>query len=165
MADMRFTLLTDGPSDRALLYVLDWLVQLRTSTPFESRWADLRPLSRPPEALPDKIVAALDLYPCDLLFVHRDAENQPLDFRTAEIRAALDLLEIDPPAVCVVPVRMTEAWLPIDEGALRKAAGRPKGKNPLHLPAVRQIEQIPDPMERLYGLFREASGLGGRRIK
>ena len=36
-----------------------------------------------------KLAAALDLYPCDLLFVHRDAENQPPELRRREIASNL----------------------------------------------------------------------------
>jgi hypothetical protein len=67
--------------------------------------------------------------------------------------------------VCVVPVQMTEAWLLFDESAIRLAAGNPNGKNPLNLPDLSIIEQIPDPKEILFRILREASGLKGRRLK
>jgi hypothetical protein len=34
----------------------------------------------------------------------------------------------------VVPVRMTKAWLTVDEAAIRKAARNPLGTAPLELP-------------------------------
>jgi hypothetical protein len=162
---MRFTLLTDGSSDRALLYILDWALRQRTNVPFERFWADLGRLPKPPKPLPDRIAAAIEFYPCDILFVHRDAEREPHARRSAEIREALSDLTDYPPVVCVVPVRMQEAWLLFDEVALRKAAGRPNGKNRLQLPAIKEIEQEPNPKEYLHGLLREASGLSGRQSK
>ena len=60
---------------------------------------------------------------------------------------------------------MTEAWLLFDETAIRLAAGNPNGKNPLNLPDLSTIEQIPDPKNILFEILREASGLTGRRLK
>ena len=66
--------------------------------------------------------------------------------------------------MAVVPIRMTEAWLLIDEAALRSAAGNPRGSVPLSIPAVRQLEGLPDPKKTLHALIRRASSLGGRRL-
>jgi hypothetical protein len=162
---MRFTLLTDGSSDRVLLDVLNWLLRQRTKVPFDGLWADLARLPNPPKGLPAKIAAAFEFYPCDLLFVHRDAERESHAVRSTEIREALSNIGDYPPVVCVVPVRMQEAWLLFDEVALRKAAGRPNGKNRLQLPAMSEIEQEPNPKACLHGLLREASGFSGRQSK
>ena len=69
------------------------------------------------------------------------------------------------PAVCVVLVRMQEAWLLIDEAALRRASGNPNGTVPLNLPDVQKLEHLPNPKELLHDLMRQASGLHGRRLK
>jgi len=100
----------------------------------------------------------------DLLFIHRDAENQPFESRKREITAAL-AGQTNPPAVCVIPVRMQEAWFLIDERAIRKAASNPNGRMPLRLPAIGTVESLPDPKERLFSLIREASGLSGTHLK
>jgi hypothetical protein len=162
---MRFTLLTDGSSDQALLPVLDWLLLRHTEVPFERQWADLRALPNPPKGLVRRIEIALHLYPCDLLFVHRDAEREPRLNRVAEIRAALADQGTCPIAVCVVPVRMQEAWFLFDERALREAADKPTGKHPLNLPKLSEVEYEPDPKQRLHDLLHEASGLRGRHSK
>ncbi|MBL8231577.1 MAG: hypothetical protein JNL98_23980 [Bryobacterales bacterium] len=104
----------------------------------------------------------MDLYPCDALFVHRDAEGFPSSLRREEIAAAAR--GIPTLHVPVVPVRMTEAWLLADEQAIRRAAGNPKGKDPLSLPDVHRLEDVPDPKSLLYGLLRQASGLNRRRL-
>jgi hypothetical protein len=112
-----------------------------------------------------RIKSSLELYPCDLLCVHRDAEGLTRDVRANEIRSALRQVSVEPkiPAVCVVPVRMQEAWLLFDEQALRRAAANPNGRQSLDLPRIHEMEGLPDPKQMLNELLREASGLHGRR--
>lgn len=165
---LRYTLLSDGSSDQALMPVLSWLLQehgiQRAIVPL---WADLRRLPRPPRGLTQRIALAVDLYPCDLLFVHRDAENAPRAQRENEIRRAADdaITRPLPPIICVVPIRMHEAWLLFDEAAIRRAAENPHGTQPLDLPRLRDVEHMPDPKAVLRNLVREASGLHGRRLQ
>ncbi len=165
MSPLRFTLLSDGSSDQVLVPVLDWLLRRHQATgPIRGRWADLRWLPHPPERLEDRLRVAVDLNPCDLLFVHRDAEGMLPSMRVAEIHKALaSHPDWKLPVVCVIPVRMQEAWLLFDEPSIRRAAGYPKGRHPLALPRLRGLEELPDPKSLLYELLREASGLQGRR--
>lgn len=170
MKELSFTLLSDGSSDRALLPVLSWLlIQSLTDTEIQSQWADLRGVPNPPRRLPDRIKKTLDLYSCDLLFVHRDAENVPLEQRVREIHQALDQVRNElnaiPPVVCVVPVRMQEAWLLFDEMAIRTAVRNPHGRNRLVLPPLKDLERMRDPKTRLYDLLREATNLPTNRLK
>jgi hypothetical protein len=60
---------------------------------------------------------------------------------------------------------MTEAWLLIDEEALRRAAGNPNGRTPLKLPSITQLENIPNPKDELHRLLKDASELTGRRLR
>ncbi len=110
---------------------------------------------------------AIDLYPSELLFIHRDAERRSFADRKAEIVTALSSLGREPSnevrAVCVVPVKMAEAWLLFDELAIRRAAGNPLGSELLRLPRLKDLEKLEDPKGELYGLLREASGLPSRR--
>jgi hypothetical protein len=112
--------------------------------------------------LADRLRNAVELYPCDLLFVHRDVEGASIDDRCAEISAAAKALAI--PWVPVTPIRMTEAWLLLDETALRRAAGRPRGNEALTLPPLQILESLPDPKQTLFEAIRRASGLSGRRL-
>jgi hypothetical protein len=105
------------------------------------------------------------LYPCDLLFVHRDAERESYATRVAEIRRCLPGEPSEPPAVCVVPVRMQEAWLLFDEASLRLAADNPYGDMALSLPPLERVEEIPDPKETLYQLLNRACGLRPGRLR
>ena len=169
MDEIRYTLIADGPSDRALLPILTWALRENGGVGrIQAEWADLRRLPQPPQTLHERILNAIDLFPSDLLFVHRDAERENPDNRYREILAALTEATkkgFQTPVVCVVPVRMTEAWLLFDETAIRLAAGNPNGTNPLNLPDLSTIEQIPDPKNFLFEILREASGLTGRRLK
>lgn len=164
MSALRFVLLSDGSSDRALLPALGWLLRENgVRRPLQEDWADLRWLPRPPRELADRIRTTLDLYPCELLFVHRDAEREPYQRRKEEILQAIADVGPSSPAVCVIPVRMQEAWLLFNEAAIRTAAGNPRGRSPIILPPTAQLEQVPDPKQLLHDLLREASGLTGRR--
>ena len=167
MQGLRFTLLADGPSDVALIEILNWLLRQKIgSIPIQSAFADLGRLPIPPKGLSERICWSVKLFPCDLLFVHRDAERESIDKRKEEIHKASKGSKIVAlPIVCVVPIRMTESWLLVDETALRKAAGNPNGDQPLQMPEVRELEKLVDPKETLHKLLREASGHEGRRLR
>lgn len=167
MRELTFTLLSDGSSDRALVPVLLWLLrQHLAGVAINHQWADLSHLRKPPKALADRINRSLQIYPCSVLFVHRDAEREPHDKRVTEIRDALSAAEIlGTPTICVIPVRMQEAWLLHEEQAIRNASGNKAGKMPLDLPSLRNVEQIPDPKQTLFSLLKQASGLSGRRLQ
>lgn len=169
MKELRYTLLSDGSSDKALLPLLTWLLRShRVECAIQPNWADLRRLPKPPKTLSSRIISSLELYPCDLLFIHRDAEKEPREKRVVEINEAISQAAKSvqvPPAVCVVPVRMQEAWLLFDEAALRRAAGNPRGCQPLELPDIAKLEELPLPKNVIYELLRQASGLPPRRLK
>ena len=168
MNDLKFTLLTDGSSDEVLLRHLQWLVRrnIGLETTIQSEWADLRSIHPRPANLSERIQRAVELYPCDLLFVHRDAERQDPQLRYDEIEAAISSIPSGPEsAIGVVPIRMQEAWLLFDESAIRKAAGNPNGSQELELPSLSRLESLPAPKSFLLQCLRTASGLAGRRLK
>ena len=163
MNELRYTLVADGSSDKRLIPVLSWLLQQHSSRAISATWADLSVLRSPPRDLTGRIAAAVELYPSDLLFAHRDAETMPHHQRLAEVQAACEGFA-DVIAVPVVPVRMQEAWLLISEAAIRMAAARPRGRVPLSLPARNALERVPDPKQVLYDALRTASELSGRHL-
>jgi len=169
MEELRYTLVSDGSADKALMPILTWLLrQYAPNLPIQSRWADLRRLLRPPRELHERILESIRLYPCDLLFVHRDAETASLGVRLNEIRQAVLDASIEneiSTVLCVVPVRMTEAWLLFDISAIRQAAGNPNGTVPLNLPILSDIEGLPNPKRVLHDILREATELGTHRKK
>jgi hypothetical protein len=99
-----------------------------------------------------------------ILVVHRDSDNQGVDRRRAEIAAAAERVFLGTPVVAVIPVRMTEAWLLLDECALRRVAGNPNGRKDLNLPKRHEVERIADPKERLREILVVAAECTGRRL-
>src|SRR5690606_21542965 len=86
-------------------------------------------------------------YPCDLAFVHRDRDNSTVEHRIAEIVQAAHDSGYLTPIVCVIPVRMTEAWFLFDEPAIRRAAGNPRSGVPLDLPTHDTVQRRADPKQ------------------
>jgi hypothetical protein len=170
MKELRYTLRSDGSSDRALMPILDWLLRnhLSKDCAIQNQWADLRGIGRSKvNTLLSEIKLSVELYPCDLLFIHRDAEKESRAVRIDEIGVVVSQLTsvIDVPTICVIPVRMTEAWLIFDEIALRKAASNPNGNIELQMPRLKQIECEPDPKKVLHNLLRQASDLSPVRLR
>ena len=163
MTPIRYTLLTDGSSDQALIPLIDTALAecARSSRGYAGRWADPAAFSPKPTSLSERMSAAVRAYPCDLLIVHRDAEKDSREARVAEIASAAAESALSP--VPVVPVRMTEAWLLFDERAIRKAAGRPNGTAPIKLPAA--PDGLPDPKKTLRELLLAAADVTGRKKK
>lgn len=166
MAELHYTLVADGSSEEVLVPILSWLLrQVFPQHVFAAQFADTRHHRLSDNSLQNRLSVALDRYPCNLLFVHRDAENRPPQLRYEEINTALQSISSAPPAVCVMPIRMTEAWLLFNESALRQAAGNPNGQRKVELVPLAQVEQHPDPKKHLYKQLEEASELSGRRLK
>lgn len=166
----RFTLLAEGPSDESLLPILLWLWRQHRPKDelIEAQFVDPGSINVAGRRLADQLQPACDLYPCDVLFVHRDADRESPDTRSNQIGDAIQdafVGGIAPRAVCVIPVRMTEAWMLFHEPALRKAADNPNGQQPLDLPKSSEIEQLPDPKKILRDLLRVASGWPPHRLR
>jgi hypothetical protein len=160
---LRLTLAGEGTSDEALVPIVRWLFQsLRPQAVVDIRFHSPSERQRP---LEKQLPVALMLYPCDVLLVHRDAEKEPAETRRNQILAALKTIKDPPRAVCVVPVRMSEAWMLFDEKAIRKAAGNPNGSTPLDLPALSKVETLPNPKEVLNQAILTAAELTPRRRK
>lgn len=161
MTVVRYTLLADGTSDGALLTPIQWIIEkhfpgLRTLQQFAQH--DL-PASLGLQARVDE---ALRAYPCEVLFVHRDAEREGYNDRFQEIARALGKREQS--WIPIIPIKMTEAWLLGSEKAIRAAAGNPNGREKIRLPSVGEWERLPDPKEDLFEAIRVASELRGRRL-
>lgn len=161
MRRLKSVLTTDGSSDRVLVPILRWVLAQHGCAHASIEWLDPALIPDPPD-LRSRVRAAMDRFPCDVLFVHRDAENASPRERVEEVRRALAGLSA-PPHVCVVPVRMTEAWLLFHEPAIRAASGNPNGTVALDLPKSREVERVADPKERLVRAILDASGARGRR--
>jgi hypothetical protein len=163
---LRCTLVTDGSSDRALIPILQWLLRehgIQVDGTIE--WFDPSLPRKRAQTLAEKLTQAVDFYPCDLLFVHRDAEAEPYAQRKKEIDDSWTAQFSQISLVRVIPVRMMEAWLLFDEQRIRLAAGCPNGKTPLGLPKLTTFEGLSDPKERLHQTLRVATEKSERQLK
>jgi hypothetical protein len=132
----------------------------------EQNFADFRGFSNPPKTLAEKVKQAKIYFPYDLIFVHRDAENnknETINIRKNEIKEAIGEVEYEK-SVCVVPVKMMETWLLINEMSIKKAAGNRNYKENLKLPTLKKLDEEKYPKNLLHKLLKEASGLKGRRL-
>jgi hypothetical protein len=154
------TLTGEGVSDEWLLRPIAWLisrtaVDLDVRTHFCTRGDGADVASR--------IAFARAKYPSDICFVHRDGDRAGLEARRIEIEGArVEGMEGQILVPCV-PVVTSEAWLLLDERALRRAAGNPSGAAPLGLPAARDVETVKDPKALLRRAMEAASELGRNR--
>lgn len=161
---VRAVFIADGPSDLPLAEHLELLcaghgVEVQV-TPI-----DPRNLHAPSRTVEGRVRFLLDQgADPDLVFVHRDAESQDPAARATEVRAGASAAGIEANRVVpVVPIRMTEAWLLIDESEIRRVAGRPNGTNALGLPSVSAVESAADPKALLASALLEAGQPSGRR--
>lgn len=165
---LTYTLLGDGRSDKTLMKIINWsLNKLIPTIPLSESFADFKFLRRPPKTLEDKILKALELYPCDILFIHRDAETNKdiekiIEKRKEEINDAAKNKDLK--YVSIITVKMMETWLLTDSSAILKAAGNPNSRVNLSLPKVSQLETLNDPKDMLHTFLKTASELKGRRL-
>jgi hypothetical protein len=145
--------------------LLRWLLREHIhECAIQAEWADPNRFPLRTNKLEERVGLAIEYFPCDILFVHRDAENEGYDFRLKEIETArTQITNQSLRCVPVIPVRMMEAWLFVDELAIRKASGNPNGTIPLDLPA--DPESIADPKTLLHKTLEKASELTARRLK
>jgi hypothetical protein len=155
------TLITDGSSDKLLAPLIELLFNEHTEMPYQVNFAEGLPTSA--AGLDSRICSALELFPCDILFVHRDAEGIKASLRQQEIESSWPKSQQTAVLICVVPIRMTEAWLIANENPIRSAVGNPNGSTSLNLPAAKDIESLPDPKAVLFAALTAASGLNASR--
>ena len=170
MNRLKYTLLTDGSSDKTLMNIIHWsLTDIYPQLPCDGNYADLRQLKTPPPAghVTQRIFEARKLYPFDILFYHRDAETfdkHIIQKRKEEIMEHVDV-RLAPKIVCVVPVTMMETWLLIDSYAIKKAAGNRNFSEAIELPQLSRLESVRDTKLLLHQALIITSGLKGRRKK
>ncbi|MGY5013397.1 DUF4276 family protein [Streptomyces sp. 900105755] len=116
-------------------------------------------------AVAEKLRAVRDLGDAyDLVIVHRDADSVAPEKRHQEVAQAVTSEWPGRPHIAVVPVRALEAWLLLDEAAIRRVAENPRGRMKLDLPTGSAAERISDPKKVLQETLAAASGVSGRRL-
>ena len=101
----------------------------------------------------------------DMVFIHRDSDGPDREGREREIRRGVEESGFPHPFIPVIPVQETEAWLLLDEQAIRDVVACPKGKQSLRLPKPNAIEGTRNPKEILQKALLTASETSGRRLK
>ncbi|WP_086823276.1 hypothetical protein [Streptomyces sp. NRRL B-24572] len=124
---------------------------------------------KPGRTVEDKLRAAQQLsdsgHAYDLVVIHRDSDSGPPDRRRTEIAEAVATVSPGVAHVPVIPVRMLEAWLLLDQAAIREVAGNPNGKVPLNLPKPARVESVSDPKAVLKQAIATASEERGRGLQ
>lgn len=103
----------------------------------------------------------------DIVFVHRDTDGPSDAERRSEIATAVEEIEDGFQAIVipVVPIQELEAWLLLDEAAIRHVVGKPSKRAPLNLPKLARVEVTNSPKEILRAALLTASETSGRRLK
>lgn len=163
--NIHFVLITEGSSDNGLIPHLESLCMEAGA---DEAYGIAPNLSRQNvgHALLDKIRFILETEPqANLLFLHRDADSRDSSLRHDEIRQVTITCGLTRKWVAVVPVQETEAWLLLDERAIRMVAGKPSGRVPLDLPRPAQVENLAKPKELLKEKLTIAAEVTGRRYQ
>ena len=167
---LRYTLITDGSSDKVLLNIIKWLLDdLYPKLPNKGTFADFSGLQQKPKTgdIDERIGYAQKYYPYDLLIYHRDAETTDKNIvqkRKNEVLKNIKNSNNIGNTVCIVPVVMMESWLLIDEIAIKKAAGNKNYKENIVLPPPKKLETLNEPKKILHELLKTVSGLKGRNL-
>ena len=159
------TLVADGSSDKLLIPFIKLLFSEHAPADLAVRFNFAAGLPAIAEGLASRIRAALDLYPSDFLFVHRDEEGVGLMARQEEIERSWPADVQGTALICVIPIRMTEAWLLTNSKPIRLAVGNWNGNGtiPLELPTLKTIEASPNPKAVLFSALKTATMWNARR--
>lgn len=163
---VHFVLVGEGTSDDGLIPHLENLCVYLGADEVTGAAVDFRRLEQPVgRSVLAKLRVAVQLEPgANLYFLHRDADSSDPAPRYGEIADAVGAAGLVEGWVALVPVQETEAWILLDEAAIRAVARKPRGRVPLDLPRPGQVEAIPNPKERLQEALVKASELRGRRL-
>jgi Domain of unknown function (DUF4276) len=163
---VHLVLLAEGQSDEGLLPHLEVLCVEAGADEVTSSAPDFARLKHPVgPSVEERLRTAMLLErDANIFFIHRDADNRDSQPRYQEISRAAQAVGLQPPHVPLVPVQETEAWLLLDETAIRAVASNPRGTQNLNLPKPAQVERVADPKTRLKTALCQASGLHGRRL-
>lgn len=165
--NVRFLLISEGSSERPLVEHLQVLCVRAGAVEAAGSAPDLARLRKSPgRTLEEKLSTILRVEPLpDLLFVHRDGDRAGREARITEIEAAVRSVALASPAVPLIPLRALEAWLLVDESAIRRVSGNPRGRQALHLPSLPHVEEEANPKRVLQEALALASDASGRRLK
>lgn len=157
MTIIRLGLITDGSSDRALIPIITLLLKKYLQLPYEP----IEYITCDTNDLPTKVLDVANKYSLDILFIHRDSENESWEKRNLEIQDATPHSFVGR-VIPVIPIKMTETWLLTDAKAICNAVGNPNSVINLALPTSKQLEKCAAKTVLLAALT-SASELGTKR--
>jgi hypothetical protein len=164
---IHFVLLCEGPFDTALIPHLRSLLVECGATEVTGVAPDLSRLQgRISRDINAKVCAALALEKnVNLLFIHRDADSTNPEPRYSEITSGVAQSGYSNAWIGIVPVQEIEAWLLLNESAIRRLSGCPNGRVRLNLPHSNRVEGLANPKEKLRDAILLASETSGRRYE
>lgn len=167
---VRFLLLCEGSSDTALVPHLRRLLSHCGASEVVGTAIALVTVRGGPgrrgAALERKIRTVLSVETeFDLLFIHRDSDGAGYEQRLREILQAVRGAGVEVAEIPIIPIRATEAWILLNEEAIRRVAGNPRGRQPLNLPRPSRVEQLSEPKRLLEDALVAACGHQGLRLK
>lgn len=164
---VHFVLISEGPSDEGLLSHLENLCIEAGADEVTGIAPDFRRLPEPVgRTIQEKLRATLLLEPeANLILIHRDADSRDAEPRYQEISRSVAQCNLTKHWIAIVPIQETEAWLLLDEAAIRLVSGKPNGRNNLNLPTPHNVENVARPKERLQQALIQAAEVTGRRLR
>jgi len=166
LVQIHFVLIGEGSSDTGLISHLKELCIHVGADEVSGTSPDFQRLDeRIGASVEAKLKATLELEPnANLIFIHRDSDSRNPAHRYTEIALAVEACEYSGSYVAIVPVQETEAWLLLNELAIRHIAQRPNGQRSLNLPRPRRVEFIASPKEVLQEALAIACEQRGKRL-
>ena len=164
---VQFVLISEGTSDHGLVSHLESIcIHVGADEVIGIAIDSQRLTSAAGIKISDKIKAAVALEPqANLFLIHRDADSTDPIPRYNEIQGAVSECSLPAAWAAIVPIQETEAWLLLDEEAIRRVASRPKGRQPLELPSPKTVETLANPKEHLKQAIVTAGEVSGRRLE
>ena len=160
-----YTLSSEGSTDQMLVPVINWVIEANSSCPYEGTWASPSVYENRGKDVETRIAEASRMFPCDILFVHRDVDASSFEARRREIIGAAELVRPPCLVVPIVPERMSEAWFLFDEDAIRNAADNPRGRRKLPLVSHSVAQRRANPKAILEDALVTAADVSGRRLE
>jgi hypothetical protein len=162
---IHFVMIGEGRSDEGLIPHIERLIIALGADEVTGTAPDFNVIpGHRGHSVGEKLRTAVQLEPAaNLVVIHRDADGRDPEPRYQEVTAAAVAFCQERQWVAVIPVQETEAWLLLDESAIRLVAGKPNGRAPLTLPAAGRVEHVAHPKEVLEQALVAASELTGRR--
>ncbi len=164
---VQFVLISEGTSDHGLVSHLESVCIHVGADEVIGIAIDAQRLSSAiGNKVSDKIKAAVALEPhANLFLIHRDADSSDPKPRYEEIQKAVLECDLQTAWVPIIPIQETEAWLLLDEEAIRRVVSRPSGRQPLGLPSPKNVESLANPKEHLQRALVTAGEVSGRHLK